>query len=232
MRRGLIAHQPADAVGHLLRRHQVAAAKFGGIDGEIGGGHVDQPLAEEIRLDAARAPIGAGRRLVADVGVHVAGEVLDPVRAGQKLCAAGRNRAAGAPCVGADIDHDVGAQAKDCSVAIACDREIARDLARMIGRQHVLATVLDPFDRTAERPGHERNQKILGIELAAHPEPTPDVDHLEVDRAFRETEHRRQQATIEEWNFVAPISSMCRRASSQTARSPRVSSGMAEWRAR
>src|SRR5205085_262178 len=41
-------------------------------------------------------------------------------------------------------------------------------LARMIGRDQMLATILDPFHRTAEPQRGERNQHVLGIKLAAN----------------------------------------------------------------
>ena len=51
-------------IGHRGCRNEIAAAEFDPVDAEIGRHHVDQPLAEKIGLEAARAAIGADRRLV------------------------------------------------------------------------------------------------------------------------------------------------------------------------
>src|SRR5215204_4161029 len=53
-----------DRVGHLGGRHEIAPAKFDAIDREICGGHVEEPLAEEVGLEAPGTAIGPDRRLV------------------------------------------------------------------------------------------------------------------------------------------------------------------------
>ena len=158
LRGPFVGDERSDVVGHLRRGHEIAAPQFRRIDAQVGRGHVEQALAKEIRFDPAGSAIGAGGRLVADVDVHVAGEVRDAVRARQELRAAGRGRSAGAARVGADVDDDVGTQPQDRAVAIACDLQVAADLARVVGRHQVLAAILDPLDRAVERPGHERER--------------------------------------------------------------------------
>ncbi len=51
-------------IRHLGFRDQVAAAELDAIDAKVPRRHVEQPLAEEIGLEAAGPAIGAGRRLV------------------------------------------------------------------------------------------------------------------------------------------------------------------------
>ena len=53
-----------DRIRHLGRRNEVAAAEIDAVEAEIGRRHVDEPLAEEIGLEASRPPIGADRGLV------------------------------------------------------------------------------------------------------------------------------------------------------------------------
>ena len=51
-------------IRHRRRRNEVATAEFDTVDAEIGGHHVEQSLAEEVGLEAARPAIGADRGLV------------------------------------------------------------------------------------------------------------------------------------------------------------------------
>ena len=74
---------------------------------------------------------------------------------------------------------------EDGAVARARDLELAIDLARMIGRDQMLAAILDPFHRTADQPRRERNEKILRIELALDAEAAADVDLDHVDVGSR-----------------------------------------------
>src|SRR5437016_4994419 len=144
----LVGDQPSDVEWHLLRGNEIATPDLCRIDCKIGGGDVDQPLAEEIRLDAAGAAIGSRRRFVGDMGVDLAREVRDPIRSWQELCASRGRRAAGAAGIRPDIDRHLAAQADDGAVAVTRDLQIAGSLARMIGRKEMLTTILDPFHRT------------------------------------------------------------------------------------
>src|SRR5581483_2226595 len=64
--RGLAADRRAlgQRVGHLGARHEVAAAEFRAVDAQVAGGEVEQALAEEVGLEAARRAVGARRGLV------------------------------------------------------------------------------------------------------------------------------------------------------------------------
>ena len=90
-----------------------------------------------------------------------------------------RDVARGGRPVGADIGALVGdgvsAQRQDCAVAIAGDLQLAVGVAGMIGGGEVLAAILDPLDRPAGEARRERNEEILGIELAARAEAAADV---------------------------------------------------------
>ena len=62
----------------------------------------------------------------------------------------------------------------------------------------MLAPILDPFDRPADKPRGERDQKIFRIELAARAETAADVVFHHADRALRKLHLLRQDAPVEE----------------------------------
>ncbi len=82
--------------------------------------------------------------------------------------------------------------------AVGVDRgaDLVQLLARVIGRDQVLAPVFDPFHRPVEFFGGDANQHILGIELAADAEAAADMRLVDMDRARRHAEHARQQFLI------------------------------------
>ena len=145
-----VGDQPSDVERHLLRGDEIAPPDICRIDAKIGGGDVDQPFAEEIRLDASGAAIGSRRRLVGDMRVHLARKVRNPVWPRQELRATRRRRATGAAGIGADVDRDLAAQPDDDTVPVARDLQLAGCFARMIGRKKMLAPVLDPFHGPVE----------------------------------------------------------------------------------
>ena len=109
---------------------------------------------------------------------------------------------AGGRAVGADIGALVGADAaaqrQNGAVAVAGDLQLALGLAGMVGGEQMLAAVLDPFDRAAGEPRRERDQEILGVELAARAEAAADIVLHHADGAFREAHQLRQHAPIGE----------------------------------
>jgi hypothetical protein len=68
--------------------------------------------------------------------------------------------------------------------------------SRLVRRDQMLVTVLDPFDRPAEPQRRRAGQHIFGIKLAANAEPAADVPFVEVDPIERQPEHRRQRLAI------------------------------------
>ena len=118
-------------------------------------------------------------------------DVRNAVGPGQDLRDVARaGRAVGAQ-IGADVGMGVAAQRPDGAVAVAGDLEVALDIARVIGRDEMLAPVLDPFHRPADRLRRERDQEILGIELAAHAKAAADVALDHGDGVFRQRQLRR-----------------------------------------
>jgi hypothetical protein len=177
------------------------AAELHRIDTKVARHHVEQPFAKEVRLEPPGRPHGADRRLAGHQRLDRDGDVANAVRAGQELRRLRRHHPAVGADIGAHVAVDVAAQAEDDPVARAGDLDVAVDLARVVGRHQVLAAILDPFHRPADVAGRERNQEILGIELAAHPEAAADVGLDHVDRALRQPEHGRQHLAVEEQNL-------------------------------
>ncbi len=100
--------------------------------------------------------------------------------------------------IGPEIDKDLAAQAEDRAVAAAGDLDLAIRLARMVHRRQMLAPVLDPADRAADMPRGERDQIVLGIELAAGAKAAANIVLDQVDLGRRQAQHRRQGIAVEE----------------------------------
>ncbi len=62
-------------------------------------------------------------------------------------------------------------------------------LARMIGRNEMLAPILDPLDRSFEPQRAQANEHVFGIELAPNAEPAADMAFVEMHRRRRAAEH-------------------------------------------
>src|SRR6185312_5625781 len=67
-------------VRHLAIDDEITAAELDAIEPQVLRDHVEQPLAEKVRLEPTGAPIGADRRLVGHEQRHVDVDVLDAVR--------------------------------------------------------------------------------------------------------------------------------------------------------
>ena len=177
---------------------QIPAAEFHRVEAEIAGHDVEQALAKEVRFEPSGGPKRADRRLARHQRFDGDGHVADAVGPGEELRGLGRHHSAVGADIGAHIAVDVAAQAEDDAVARARNLEVAVDLARVIGRHQMLAAILDPFDRAADMARRERDEKILGIELAAHAEAAADVELNHVDGMLGKPQHGREHATVEE----------------------------------
>ena len=192
-----------DPVGHLLARDQVVAAEFDAIDAEILRHHVEEPLAEEVGLEAAGPAIGADRRLVGELQRHVDVDIGDAIGARHELRDVARADGAVGAHIGTDVDIGMPAQTQDGAVAAAGDLDVAFRLARVVHAHEVLAAVLGPFHGAAGVTGRERDQEILRVELAARAEAATDVILHQLDRAFRQPHLLRQGAAVEEQHLGA-----------------------------
>ena len=194
---GVAGDQLADVEGKLVRAEQIAEPHFRGVQPEVGCHQVDHPLAEKISLEAARPAIGAGRRAVGHHDRGLAGEVRDAVGAGQELDRAYRHDAAIGAGIGAEIGDDLAAQGEDRAVALGRDLQRTHDVARVVGRHQVFLAVLDPFDRAARAAARDRNQVVLGVELAARAEAAADIELDQLDRGVRQAEGPDEDPLVE-----------------------------------
>ena len=114
--------------------------------------------------------------------------------------------------IGADVGIGVPAQRQDGAVAVAGDLEVAFDVARVVGCEQMLAPVLDPFHRPADKARRERNQKILRIEFAAHAEAAADVVLDHADGLLGQAQMLRQNAAVGERHLGGAVhGQLCRR---------------------
>ena len=167
----------------------------------------------------------ADRRLAGDEGLHGQRDVADAIRPRQELRGLGRHHAAVGADIGAHVGADMPAHGEDRAVAL-CTRSRSRNRPRANDwSRQMLAAVLDPFHRPADQPRRERDQEILGIELALDAEAAADVDLDHVDVVFGDAEHRRERAAVEEQHLGGAEHGQPRFAASHSAIWPRVSSG-------
>src|SRR3984893_9151424 len=193
----LVGDQPTDVERHLCRRNKVAKSNRHWIDPEVGGRHVDQPLAKEVGLDTARPAIRPRGGLVRNVGIHPAGVARNPVRPREKLRAARRRGTAGPARVSADVDGNLRADTQNGAVAIAGNLEIAGRLPGVIRREKMLAPIFDPFDRTRQLSRNAGYEKIFRVKLAPNPETTSGIADLHHERALRKSEHCCERGPVE-----------------------------------
>ena len=164
-----------------------------------------KPLAKEIGLEAAGTAIGADRRLVGELQRHVDIDIRHAIGTRHELRDIARaDRAVGAH-IGADVHIGMAAQAEDRAVARAGDLDVALRLARVIERHQLLAAILGPFHRAPGVARRERNEKVLGIELAARAEAAADVVLHHVDRVLGEAHLLREHAAVEEQHLGAAV---------------------------
>ena len=205
----LLSHWRDDSQsgGQFILGDQVAAAERHGIDTQIGGGDVEQAFAKEVALEAAGSAVGAGGSLVGDQHGRFDVDVRNAIGSGEELDHIARSdRGVGAD-VGADVAVDVTTNRQDGAVAPAEKFKLAVEFAGVVAGHHVFAAILDPFHRTIEVTGGERDQEIFRVELAAHAEATADIAFDEVDGGFRQTDLLGQHAARGERNLCGAVDS-------------------------
>ena len=162
------------------------------------GALVHQPLADEVALGPPGRPERARRRLVGDDRPEIAVVVGHAIRAGQER--------------GAELGR---ARARRCARTRRCPRGSARAARRCGPRaskpisasystsrawlvdMQALAALLDPPHGAAELHRGERDQHVLGIQLAAHAEAAAHVHLGQAQRADGDAEDRRQDGAVD-----------------------------------
>ena len=99
--------------------------------------------------------------------------------------------------VGAHVVGHVRPQPEKPSVRAERQGELVPLFAGVVDGAQVLDPVLDPLDGTPEPERRAGDEEVLGIELAAGPEPAPHVRLDEADAMLRPTEHRGEDAAVE-----------------------------------
>ena len=95
--------------------------------------------------------------------------------------------------IGALVVKEFVVDRQDMARAIDGGADMVALLARMVGGHQVLAPVLDPFDRAPEAKRCERDQHVLGIELAANAEAAADMPFVEMHRGWAAPEDAGEQ---------------------------------------
>ena len=111
-------------VRHVLPSYEVLPPDLGRVESQSPCGDVDQPLADEIRLEAAGTAVGSGRRLVRHDLLDEAPVGRDPVRADQGLRRDLTDPDPVRPHVGAGVEEEATAEAQDPPLGI--ERELGR----------------------------------------------------------------------------------------------------------
>ena len=178
-------------IRHFVGADRVAPPDLDAVDVKFLRDRVDQPFAHERGLVAAGRAVGRRRRLVGQpemadgaVGRHAVGPGQD---AGRHVHDA---RGVGAH-IGALIVEIAVVDGEDHAVGVDGGADAVQLLARVIGRDQMLAPVFDPFHRPVEFPGGDADQHVLRIKLAADAEAAADMGLVDVDRARRKLEHAR-----------------------------------------
>ena len=183
-------------IGHFIDRDRVAPPHLVGIDVEPGRDGVDQPLAHEGRLIATGSAVSGRRRLVGEtkvadraIGRHPVGTRQDTRRHVHDARGMGAH-------IGALVVKIAVIDGEDAAFAIDRRAQAVELLARMIGRDQMLAPVLDPFHRPVEAHGGDADQHIFRIEFAADAEASAHMRLVHVNRRRRALEHAREQLAI------------------------------------
>ncbi len=90
------------------------------------------------------------------------------------------------------------AQCQHRAVARAGDFDIDLRLPRVVHGHQVFAPILDPLHRPPDVTRRERDEKILGVELAARPEAAADVILHHRDGVFRQAHQLGENPPVEE----------------------------------
>ncbi len=94
---------------------------------------------------------------------------------------------------------------EEAAIAVDGGAQLVTLLARMIGRDQMLAPVLDPFHRPAEPQRGETNQHVLGIKLAANTEPSAHVAFEEMHARRAAAEHAGDVVAVPVRNFGGAV---------------------------
>ena len=120
----------------------------------------------------------------------------NPIGTGQDAADHGRDPQRMGAHIGALVVPELVVEREDHPRSIDPGAHLVALFARVVGGNEVLAPVLDPFDRPAEPHRGAAHQHVLGIKLAAHPEPAADMGSWTwIDDGLRRSIRARRSRT-------------------------------------
>ena len=159
----------------LLGHQHVAPPNLGWVEAALASDHVHHPVHRLCGLDVSHPPERVHRGLVGHRDNRRRLEVRDPVRAAEHRHADERLHER-EPCeIGTRIGDCAVAQADDDAVVVVPDLELVDLLPAVGGGEEMLPPILDPLDRTAQPPGEQCDEDLLGVDLELRPESATDV---------------------------------------------------------
>ena len=182
--------------GHLVRRNEIAPAQLDGIDRKPRGDRIHHAFAHEGAFEAPRRAIGAAGGLVGQPQTADRAIRGHAVRAGQHGGGKIRHRRRVRAHITALVVEELIVDGEDTTLGIGCGANLVPLRTRMIGRDQVLAPVLDPLHRPAQAERAEADQHILGIELAANPEAAADMAFIKMHGRRIAAEHPRDGVPV------------------------------------
>ena len=147
-------------IGHLLRRHEIAAPHLRAVEAELVRDAVEQALHRECAFRIAGAAHRHGGDLVGLGHAHV--ELIGRQHVGTGQRGRGVVRQVDAlRRVGAFVVDHLAAHAEEAAVVVEGDVEVPILVALLHGGEEMLAPVLDPFDRPPQQQARRRQRRPL-----------------------------------------------------------------------
>ena len=190
---------PDDPRGGPVRkfrfRHQVAAAQLDGIEAELPGGHVDQPLGDEGGNRPPDPAIGTHRRLVGRDGPHPAAIDRDAIGAGQKAHDLNRLQRGGPGIdrIGPDIADRLGLERQDAAIGVEPELGLDDLVETVTGRRDVFEPRSGPAHRAAEMARQHGAEDFLRVQRRLAAEPAADLRGDDADARPRHVQQVRKE---------------------------------------
>src|SRR5260221_5761063 len=174
----------SERVRHGALTNEIALANLYGVDADLRGNRVHQPLADKGGFVGAGRAIRATGRFVCEANVADGTISRHAIRPWQHCGGEIRHSRGVRAHISAVVVKEFVFDSKDVALRIDRSADAMILLARMIGGDQMFAAVLYPFDWTFEFQRCGTYQNVFGINLAANAEPAAHVAFVEVDGFF------------------------------------------------
>ena len=151
-------------IGHRALGDQVAPANFYLVDADLRSDRIEQPLTDKGALVTTWRAIGAARRFVRQPDMTAGAVGRQSVWAWKHRGGKIRDRRSMRAHIGAIIVEELVIDGENAALVIDRSANFVCLLARVVGRDQVLAAILDPLDRLTELQRCRTDQKVFGIE--------------------------------------------------------------------